>query len=164
MKKLLNNSYINLIFRIILGAIFLIAATSKIADPSGFAGEIANYKIVPQFMNNILAITLPWIELVCALFIITGIRLKSTTAILGVLLIVFNIAIFIALAKGLNINCGCHTKIMAEQVGWQKLLENAGLFLCAVYIFYSRGAKLTLENYIFKKTAIAKMSVFRNLN
>jgi len=164
MKKLLNNSYINLIFRIILGAIFLIAATSKIADPSGFAGEIANYKITPQFLNNILAVALPWIELVCAIFIITGVRLKASSAILGILLIIFNVAILIALAKGLNINCGCHTKIMAEQVGWQKLLENTGMYLFAFYIFYSRGAKLTLENYIFKKTAIAKMSVFRNLN
>ena len=164
MLKLLNNSYINLILRLVLGCIFLLAASSKIANPSAFAGDIANYKIIPGFAINIFAMTLPWIELVCAIFIISGIRLKSSTAIIGILILVFNAAIIIAMAKGLNINCGCHTKIMAEQVGWKKLIENTGLFLSALYIFYSKGTKITLESYIIKKSAFAKMAVFRNLN
>ncbi len=164
MRKLLNNQYLNLLFRIILGSIFLIAAISKIADLSGFAKEIANYKIVPDMAVNLMSIVIPWIELVCAMFIITGIRIKSSVAIIGSMILVFNIAIAIAMIKGLNINCGCHTQVMAEQIGWQKIIENTGLFLLALFLFYSKNTKLTIENYIIKKSAFAKMAAFRNLN
>ncbi|MFH1050402.1 MAG: MauE/DoxX family redox-associated membrane protein [bacterium] len=164
MKRLLNNSYISLLFRIILGAIFLIAATSKIADLGGFAKEISNYKIVPDIAVNLMAMSIPWIELVCAIFIIVGIRTKSSVAIIGSLLIVFIFAISIAMLKGLNINCGCHTQVLAEKIGWQKILENAGLLILALYLFYSKAPKFTIENYIIKKSAFAKMAAFRNLN
>jgi len=164
MKILLNNTYITLIFRIILGSIFLVAATAKISDLSGFAKEIGNYQIVPDLLRNIMAITIPWIELVCAIFLIVGIRMKSSATILGVLIIIFNIAIFIALLKGLNINCGCHTQVMAEKVGWQKILENTGLLLISIFLFFTKNIKLTLESYIIKKSAFAKMAAFRNLN
>lgn len=164
MKKIIDNSYLNLIFRLVLGTMFLLAAVSKAANPSGFANEIANYKILPEIIINFMAIVLPWIELVAALFIIMGIRLKSSALILSVLIIVFNTAIIIAMAKGLNINCGCHTKVMAEMVGWRKISENFGLLILGIFIFYSKGIKYTLENYILKKSILAKMSILRNLN
>ena len=52
MKKIIDNSYINLIFRIVLGTMFLLAAVSKAADPSAVANEIANYKILPDILIN----------------------------------------------------------------------------------------------------------------
>jgi putative oxidoreductase len=164
MDKIINNSYVNLIFRLVLGSIFLIAASSKLADPSGFAKEIANYRILPELILNILAITLPWVELVCSIFIISGIRLKSVSFIMGILIIVFNVAVLIAMIKGLNINCGCHTKLMAEQVGWKKIFENLGLFVLACTIFISKSYKFTLEYYILKKSALSRLPAFRNLN
>ena len=164
MKKILNNPYLNIMFRVVLGFIFLTAAVAKLGDLNGFAKEIGNYQIVPDFLRNLMAITIPWIELVCSLFIISGIRIKSSVTIIGILIIIFNIAIFIALLKGLNINCGCHTQIMAEQVGWRKILENSGLFLLTLFLFFSKNTKFTLENYIIKKSAFAKMAAFRNLN
>jgi putative oxidoreductase len=164
MKDLLHNSYINLIFRIILGTLFLLASTSKAVEPAIFAEEIANYKILPELLVNIMAITFPWIELICAVFIITGVRLKSATFILGLLLIVFSIGVFIAMAKGLNINCGCHTQVMAEEIGMTKLIENTGLLLITLYIFFSNGIRFTLERYIVQKSSLAKIPAFRNLN
>ena len=163
-RSTIDNSYVNLILRIILGSLFLFAAASKMAEPGPFAKEIANYRIMPDFFINFMAITLPWIEFICALFIITGIRLKSSSFIIGCLLLIFTTAIIIAMFKGLNINCGCHTKVMAAQVGWKKLFENTGLFLAALIIFYSKGLKITLEHYILRKSALARMQIFRNLN
>jgi uncharacterized membrane protein YphA (DoxX/SURF4 family) len=164
MKKIIDNSYINLIFRIVLGTMFLLAAVSKAADPASFAQEIANYKILPDILINLMAIVLPWIELFASLFIIIGIRIKSSVLIISSLIIVFNIAIIIAMAKGLNINCGCHTKVMAEMVGLQKIIENMCLLILGIFIFYSKGIKFTMENYILKKSVLAKMSFMKNLN
>ena len=164
MRKILDNSYINLIFRIILSGLFLIAATSKIAAPAEFAKEISNYQILPDFMLNIVALVLPWIELFAAMFILFGIRLKSASLTLFVLVVIFEIAILIALAKGLNINCGCHTKVMAELVGWKKIFENLILLIAAAYIYFSKGVKFTLERYIIKESILNRIAAFKNLN
>ncbi len=162
LKKLINNDYLNLIARIFVGGIFLIAAISKISDPTGFAKEISNYQIMPNFTINFFALILPWIELFSAFLIITGIRIKSSSLIIISLTIIFNIAILIAIAKGLNINCGCHTKVMAELIGWRKIFENTLLLLFTIYLFYSKGLKLTVENYIIKNYILSKISAFKN--
>ncbi len=148
MRKILNSSILNLAARIILGSIFLFAAVSKIADPATFAEEIANYQILPNFAINIAAIIFPWVELVCGIFVITGLRLRATSATLGALTFIFTIAIAIAVAKGLNINCGCHTQVTAEKIGLQKILENIGLIILSALIYFSKGKKFTLERVI----------------
>lgn len=162
MRKFLNNSYLNLLLRLFIGLVFLFSSISKIGIPDEFAKEIANYHIVPNIFINIFAITMPWIELCCALFIILGLRLKSSSFVLAILIAVFNLAIIIAMAKGLNINCGCHTKIMAEQVGFTKLFENTLLILIAVFIYFSKGLKFSIERYIVKDALRNKLKFYNN--
>ena len=162
MQKFLNNNFLNLVARIIVGTIFLIAAISKITDPAGFAKEISNYQILPDFIINLLALILPWVEFFTSILIILGIRLISSSIILITLIIIFNIAILIAMAKGLNINCGCHTKVMAELIGWRKVIENTILLLFSIYIYFGKGFKFTLENYLIKNYILSKIATFRN--
>ena len=55
--------YMDVLIRFIIGAIFIWASYDKIIDPGKFAREISNYHVVPFGLENIIAITLPWIEL-----------------------------------------------------------------------------------------------------
>lgn len=160
MRKLLENSYINLLLRLFIGLLFLFSAVSKINIPDEFANEIANYNIMPNFLINLFAIVMPWIELCCSVFIILGLRLKSSSAVLIILISIFNLAILIAMAQGLNINCGCHTKMMAEQVGLTKLFENVLLLLIAIYIYFSKGLKFTIEHYIVRNSLKERMNFY----
>lgn len=149
MKKILENSYLNLIVRLFLGVFFLLAAIGKAAEPALFAKEIANYAIVPEPMINLVALFLPWTELVVSIFLIFGIRLKSSAAITSILLIIFIIAVGSAMARGLDINCGCFSQKI-QYVGWPKILENTGLLLLALYLFFFPAKKLTIENLVEK--------------
>ena len=145
MKKIFNNSIISLIARLVLGWFFIYAAIGKIAEPTTFAKEIANYAIMPQFFLNIIALTMPWIELVTGIFLIVGIRLKANAAIIGLMLVVFIVAVFSAMARGLDINCGCFSHKIVY-VGWGKIAENAGLLLLSLYIFVYPLKKFSMEN------------------
>lgn len=137
MNKILGNKYFLVSIRIILGFVFIFAAISKAAEPEAFAKAIYNYKLLPLFLINILAITLPWIELSAGLLLVFGVSVKENSAILSGMLLVFIIAIAISLARGLDINCGCFGTVDGSKVGLMKILENVGLlFLGLILIMY----------------------------
>jgi uncharacterized membrane protein YphA (DoxX/SURF4 family) len=144
-KKIIDNPYLLLIARIIVGVIFIAAAIPKIADPAAFASEIARYGIIPSSMLNTMALTLPWMELIASLFLISGIRLRANSLIIGAMLVVFILAIASAMIQGLNINCGCHTKGLSHIVGWRKIFEDVGLLAFCSMIFFSSQQRLTLD-------------------
>lgn len=134
MNKILCNKYFLVSIRIVLGFVFIFAAISKAAEPEAFAKAIYNYKLLPLFLINILAITLPWIELCAGVLLVFGVSVKENSAILSGLLLVFIIAISISLARGLNIDCGCFGTAGGTKVGILKLLENIGLLLIGLIL------------------------------
>ena len=46
-----------------LGYVFISASLDKIMDPVSFSKSINNYEITPYWINNLVALILPWIEL-----------------------------------------------------------------------------------------------------
>ncbi len=147
MSKILNNPLFNLIIRLILGLIFFFAAVGKIADPALFAREINNYNLINFELTNLIALTLPWIELIISIFLITGIRIKASSLIAGMMLVVFIFAVASAMARNLDINCGCFGRTI-QKVGWGKIFENTALLIGSIYLFFKPPQKLTLENII----------------
>ena len=128
--------------RFVLGGVFLFYSIGKIADPAAFAREIGNYHILPLYAINLLAIVLPWVELVCGALLIAGTKLRASSVVVGAMLVVFIVAIFSAMSRGLNINCGCST-VNVEMVGWKKIGEDALWLMLAVYIFFFPNRSLS---------------------
>ena len=136
MKKFLSNKYYLLFARLVLGFVFVYAGAEKIAIPESFALSILNYKLFPLWLINFTAIILPWIELTTGMFLIFGITVKENSMIIFTLLITFNIAIIISLARGLNIDCGCFGS--GTKIGLLKLTENfLMIFLSYSLMIYS---------------------------
>ena len=55
--------------RLILGGVFIYASIDKILNPGDFAKIISNYHVLPFGLENLLAITLPWVELLSLIHI-----------------------------------------------------------------------------------------------
>lgn len=140
-----NNPYISLISRLILGTVFIVVGVTKIIDPKLFSNEIGNYEMLPDILINIPAIILPWLELVVGFMLVLGVKLKENAFIAGVLLILFTLAVSIAWARGLNINCGCFSAIKEEKVGILKILQNSGMIVLSFLIFISKNNKFRLS-------------------
>ena len=101
------HSYLTLIFRCILGAIFIYASWDKLLSPADFARVVYNYRLLPEIFINIFTIILPWIELICGSLIIIGFLKKGSILIINLLLIAFFLAMAINLYRGIEIGCGC---------------------------------------------------------
>ena len=142
-----KNEYINLVVRIIVGFVFIATGTSKIVEPAQFARDISNYDMLFRELVNLLAIILPWVELVVGVLFILGVRIKANTILLASMLLFFNFAIATAWARSLDINCGCYSD-NPQQVGMEKLAENFALFAMLAFIFFFPNNKLSLEYFV----------------
>ena len=96
-----------LIFRVILGIIFIYASYDKILDPIGFSKNIHNFHITPIAVENLAALIIPWLELIIGVFLIFGLFLEGTTSIIIALLVFFIIILSQAVFRGIDIHCGC---------------------------------------------------------
>jgi len=131
--------------RIGLAVVFLFAAWPKLLDPASFAKAIWNYRIALPLVGmnyvNAMALFLPALELVLAVVLIVGIWRRGASLLTIAFMLLFIIAISSAVARGLNIDCGCFgtSKVgvaIAHKVGLQRLAEDLGYLLMAAVVFW----------------------------
>ena len=121
--RLASSSWLTIRVQFVLAAVFVVAGVGKIVDPPGFAHQIHNYQLLPGIAINAMALVLPWIEVVCGLALFFGIARRSSTRILGVLLIVFVIALGINLLRGHPIDCSCFSTATVEKTEAERLRD-----------------------------------------
>ena len=119
--------------RLALGALFVVAGISKGLDPAAFAQEIANYQLLPALAPH-LAIVLPAMEIVAGLALVVGPApwRQAGAAAIALLLLALTGAVTLAVARGLDISCGCFGAGGDRVSGWTvarnlALLSVAGL-------------------------------------
>ena len=126
--------WFNLVLRLFLGAVFVYAGVVKIIDPAGFAKSIGNFQILRPDQINLVAITLPWIEVVAGGLLMAGIWRRPSALLIAVMLIVFIAAVASAMHRHLNIDCGCFGTQAGTKVGLTKIMENTGMLLAAFWL------------------------------
>lgn len=102
------NIGLSVILRWLLGIILIWAALSKLGDPSEFFTVLLGYQLpIPNAILKIVAVTLPWMELLCGLLLLVNLwkdaALSWSLALFGVFLLVVGAAWI----RGLDISCGC---------------------------------------------------------
>lgn len=145
MRKLIDNPVLILIIRSFIGVLFIFYGVAKIADPSQFANEIGNYGMTPNFITQLMALILPWAELIVGVLLLFGIYQNENGLIATAMLLMFTFAVIFAFASGLDINCGCSGGNAQQKVGWLKILENFGLIILTSVISLTNSNKFKLK-------------------
>ncbi len=127
--------------RWLLGGLLLWAAVSKLANPTAFLGSIYAYELpLPRLWQQIAAVLLPWLELLCGLLLLAGFWCETTLLLVTVLMALFVVATGQAWARGLDIACGCfNLKIF----GLDENLPGLVRFLESVAFAFFRNLLLT---------------------
>jgi putative oxidoreductase len=145
----LAHPWLSIRVQIALGVFFVAAALPKIADPPSFAHMVYNYRIVPGALIHLMALVMPWIELLCGLALILGIWKDTARTLVAAMLAVFIVAISINLARNNVIDCGCfdvsaagktHDERLAD-MHWVILRDTGMLLMCAQLWFASRAGR-----------------------
>jgi len=132
------------LLRVGLGAIFVMAAWPKLADPGAFATAVSNYRMLPVPAERVLALVLPPLELLAGVALIVGVLDAGASVVVLGLLVVFTGAIGTALARGLDISCGCFETEGGSKVGLGKVAENLALIAAAVWVWRGDRSWLAL--------------------
>ena len=125
------------------GAIFVAAALPKIADLHAFSGSVHNFHLeplVPVAAVNLLAMTIPWIELTAGLAMILGIKTRAGAFVYVGLMTLFTLGVVAAMARGLSFDCGCFGKATSTTIGAKKLAENLAMLVVGIVAALERRA------------------------
>ena len=141
-----ENHYIVLATRVLLGLVFVVASIEKIADPSAFAVSIGYYKLIGPTLSLAIATILPWVELLCGLFLIFGVMIRGSSLLIVLMLVVFTAGVMSGIFRGLDISCGCFSRDpFVGRIGWVKVLENSGLILLSLLVFLSDSQRFLIH-------------------
>jgi hypothetical protein len=84
------------------------AAVSKLANPTDFLASLYAYELpLPRDWIKIVAVVLPWTELLCGLLLLGRQWMETALLVTTALFAVFVLATGQAWARGLDISCGC---------------------------------------------------------
>ncbi len=151
-QRVLHNSILGLLVRVFLGGVFVYASLDKVVNPEAFANIVNNYQVLPGALVNLMALILPWLELICGLCLIVGIAVRPSAAWVGLMIVMFIIAVSLALSKNININCGCFsTSDHARSLGLNLLLEDIGLLILAIHAYITDNKFLGLGSLVSQK-------------
>jgi putative oxidoreductase len=123
-----------LVLRWIVAAVFLAAAVPKVIDPATFATDIDNYRVLPDALIGPIAVGLPLIETIVGLALLTGIYARGAAIVAAGMLVAFAIAMIQAIARGIDLDCGCFGHVVEAQVGWMTVSRNVVLTVAALVI------------------------------
>jgi hypothetical protein len=116
-----------------LGGLFLYAAYFKLLDPSSFAIDLQNYRMLPTALLAPVALVIPALELLGGLSLILGFwRVEGSFWIL-VMMLCFLGAEVQALVRGLDVNCGCFGKGSAK-LTYETLVRNGAIFVVTFWV------------------------------
>jgi hypothetical protein len=125
--------------RLLLSAIFLIAGSSKLADPAGSRRSMRDFG-VPDGIAGVFAVLLPVGELVVAAALIPGRSATYAAAGALALLIVFVCGIAANLIRGRQPDCNCFGQLHSQPIGWDLVARNIGLaFIPGLMLFHGRS-------------------------
>jgi len=149
--KLLHNDYLHLAVRLLIGGLFLYAGVPKILDTLGFAASIYNYRLFPSLVIGLTAAFIPWAEVLAGLALVLGVKVRSASLIISLLLVVFVSLAAISSIRGLDIDCGCFSGV-ERKASWLAIFEDIALLGCSFFIF------------CFDQGIISPIALFRKIN
>jgi putative oxidoreductase len=144
-KNPLNNSWITIAARWILGLTFVYASYHKLLAPADFAKILYGYELFPNALINLIAIILPFIELVLGLALIFGIYTRAAAMAINGLLAAYIVILSINLVRGHVFECGCFSvKRSAYLSSPGPMIVRDIIYLAMGMLIFSRWGKRTI--------------------
>lgn len=93
--------------RLALGCVFIYSSLPKIRQPYDFLSNVYGYEIVGPKLGLLVAMILPWFELLVGISLLGGIFISGALLAAAAMAAMFTYVISSALYRQLDISCGC---------------------------------------------------------
>ena len=133
---MLKNKTLLVVFRLVLGGLFVYAGVVKVLDPLDFAQNIRNYRLVGQSLSFLVAVVLPWLEILAGVALAAGIWKRPSALIISGLLVFFILLTLVTIARGLDVDCGCFGAL-SRRSGFGVVLEDLGMLFMGLCLLFA---------------------------
>lgn len=128
--------------RIIIGLVFIFSGIVKAIDPLGSAYKFHDYFLAfnmgwLDWLSLPLGILLCTTEFIAGFSVITGLRLKTGTVIIILLMLIFTPLTFVLALTNPVSDCGCFGDAI-HLTNWQTFWKNVVLIVLAIIVFTGR--------------------------
>jgi uncharacterized membrane protein YphA (DoxX/SURF4 family) len=141
-------SWLVLILRIVLGAIFIVAGGSKVGHADVFAAQIAGFRLLAPAVIAPIAIALPFLEILLGIYLILGLFTRTAAWAAVILLGIFDLAIASAVVRGMTVSCGCFGPTDASVTTWPEVARDAVFVILAAVVALRPPGMLALDRRI----------------
>jgi uncharacterized membrane protein YphA (DoxX/SURF4 family)/thiol-disulfide isomerase/thioredoxin len=111
-QEIVQNRWLLLGSRLVLGGIFIAASITKLQDQSGFIDDVVRYGILPDILAQLYGIIVPWLELFIGCSLVLGIFSRLASAVSIPLIISFIVASSYRLVNPAGGGCGCFGEVI----------------------------------------------------
>ncbi len=139
--------WIVLVFRTVVGGVFLWAGMLKVLDPLAFARGIEAYHVFPRPAAFFLALTLPYIEVACGALLVLGFFRKPAALLASLFLLGFIVLVATTMIRGLDISCGCFGSF-SGRADARLLVQDVVLLALSLAVLLAHRDSLSLDNLL----------------
>jgi uncharacterized membrane protein YphA (DoxX/SURF4 family) len=133
-----------LVFRLVLGGLFIYAGAVKALGPLEFAQNIRNYRVVGQALSFSAAIVLPWLEILAGACLVSGFWKRGAALAVSGLLVFFIVLTVGTMARGLDVDCGCFGAL-DRKAGLSVILEDLAMLYLGLCVLFAPQKGLSLK-------------------
>lgn len=156
--------WVGTVARLLLGAIWIWAAWSKLVNPRAFVQTVRAFDATPEWLSKAIGYGLPVLEVCIGLLLVVGIVTRAAAIVSGVLLFIFLIGLIEASVRGLKLECGCFggggTTIGSTHYTLD-ILRDVGLIAVSAYLVVWPLTRFSLDEFLARNDQVAMPSAKR---
>jgi uncharacterized membrane protein YphA (DoxX/SURF4 family) len=147
--------WVTLVARLVLGGSMFYAGALKIGNLKQSVTAVEAYQLpFPDWFEKLVGYCLPVFELVVGAAVILGLFTRWTSVLLSLLLVAYIIGLSQAMARGLQIDCGCFTEGGALPDGEESelgisILRDIGFLAAGVWAIVWPKSPVSLDKMLF---------------
>jgi putative oxidoreductase len=137
---------ISIAIKLVLAALFLFSAWSKLSDPKTYVDALKTYQLFPLSWIPLLVYYVPLVELVLAVLLF--IPKYSKVALLACLILfsIFQISLLTLILRGIDGDCGCFGKFGGTpRIAFGK---NVGFICALIYLLLKSSPSIELKEKV----------------
>lgn len=134
------HNWAGLAIRVVVGSVFIYAAISKIARPMDFAWSIAMYRMLDYRYVHLLAVVLPWAELICGVTLLSGLWTRGSAVVVCGMTVMFIWALTHAITHQIEMtSCGCFSQAGAKALSTHQSTVSKSLLHRDIAMLFAAG-------------------------
>lgn len=141
--------------RVLIGIFFAFSGFEKLMQPvENFQYVVESYKMLNHTLSLVVALIMPWVELLLGVFVVLGLWLKTSLKLLCLMTAGFIVVVAQAILRSLPIDeCGCFGESISLPLHVVLLMDSVICILIAILVKFSTKISIPgLDDYFSRKS------------